>query len=87
MPVKFSYSHNEYCGNLKGEIERKRTDKSFLVPFAEIKANDWDLSINRYKEVVYEEVVYAKPSLIIQEIKNLQEENKQKLLILEELLK
>jgi len=73
--------------NLKGEIERKRTDKSFLVPFADIKANDWDLSINRYKEVVYDEVTYAQPSVIIQEIKNLQEENKQKLLILEELLK
>ena len=40
-----------------------------------------------YKEVVYEEVVYTKPAFIIQDIKNLQEENKQKLLILEELLK
>lgn len=73
--------------NLKDEVDRKRTDKSFLVPFADIKANDWDLSINRYKEVVYDEVTYAQPSVIIQDIKNLQEENKQKLLILEELLK
>ena len=73
--------------NLTAEADRKRTDKSFLVPFAEIKANDWDLSINRYKEVVYDEVTYAQPSVIIQDIKNLQEENKQKLLILEELLK
>lgn len=73
--------------NLASEADRKRTDKSFLVPFADIKANDWDLSINRYKEVVYDEVTYAQPSVIIQDIKNLQEENKQKLLILEELLK
>lgn len=73
--------------NLDKETNRLRTDKSFLVPFADIKANDWDLSINRYKEVVYEEVVYAKPTVIIQDIKNLQEENKKKLLILEELLK
>jgi type I restriction enzyme M protein len=73
--------------NLTAEVDRKRTDKSFLVPFADIKANDWDLSINRYKEVVYDEVTYAQPSVIIQDIKNLQEENKQKLLILEELLK
>jgi type I restriction enzyme M protein len=57
------------------------------VPFADIQTNDWDLSINRYKEVVYDEVRYAQPSVIIQDIKNLQEENKQKLLILEELLK
>jgi len=73
--------------NLAAETNRKRTDKSFLVPFAEIKANDWDLSINRYKEVVYDEVTYDKPSTIIQDIKNLQEANKQQLLILEELLK
>jgi hypothetical protein len=37
--------------------------------------------------VVYDEVTYAQPSVIIKDIKNLQEENKQKLLILEELLK
>jgi type I restriction enzyme M protein len=73
--------------NLDKETSRLRTDKSFLVPFADIKSNDWDLSINRYKEVVYEEVIYAKPTVIIQDIKTLQEENKAKLLILEELLK
>jgi type I restriction enzyme M protein len=73
--------------NLAAEVDRKRTDKSFLVPFADIKTNDWDLSINRYKVVVYEDVVYAKPAVIIQDIKSLQEENKKKLLILEELLK
>lgn len=73
--------------NLEEEKNNKRTDKSFLVPFEEIKNNAWDLSINRYKEVVYDEVIYAKPSMLIQDIKTLQEENKQKLLILEELLK
>ena len=73
--------------NLEEEKNNKRTDKSFLVPFEEIKNNAWDLSINRYKEVVYDEVTYAKPSVLIQDIKTLQEENKQKLLILEELLK
>lgn len=73
--------------NLDTENNRLRTDKSFLVPFSEIKANDWDLSINRYKEVVYDDVTYAQPSVIIQDIKNLQEENIKKLLILEELLK
>ncbi|MCC9071269.1 type I restriction-modification system subunit M [Flavobacterium sp. F-65] len=72
--------------NLSAEVDRKRTDKSFLVPVADLQANDWDLSINRYKEVVYEEVAYGKPANIIRDIKNLQEENKTKLLILEELL-
>jgi type I restriction enzyme M protein len=68
------------------EANRKRTDKSFLVPFEDIKANDWDLSINRYKEVVYDEVIYEKPSVIIQDIKTLQEENNKKLLDLEKML-
>ena len=31
--------------------KRARTDRSFLVPTAEIAGNDYDLSINRYKEV------------------------------------
>jgi type I restriction enzyme M protein len=48
-----------------------RTDKSFLVPFDEIKDNDWDLSINRYKEIIYEEIEYAAPSEIIKDIETL----------------
>ena len=73
--------------NLKAEKNRKRTDNSFMVPFDDIKANDWDLSINRYKEVVYEEVSYAKPDVIIQDIRKLKAESDEKLSILEELLK
>jgi type I restriction enzyme M protein len=63
-----------------------RTQKSFLVPKADIVANDYDLSINRYKEVVYEEVHYEKPSTLIQDIKNLQADNAKKLLDLEKML-
>ena len=63
-----------------------RTQKSFLVPKADIVANDYDLSINRYKEVVYEEVQYEKPSTLIQVIKNLQADNAKKLLDLEKML-
>ena len=51
-----------------------RTSQSFLVPFTEIKENDWDLSINRYKEIVYEEVKYDAPDEIIDRIKKLGEE-------------
>ncbi|MBK9537488.1 MAG: SAM-dependent DNA methyltransferase [Flavobacteriales bacterium] len=49
----------------KSEAKRARTDQSFLVPFAELKANAWDLSINRYKQVVYEQVKYATPAELI----------------------
>ena len=39
-----------------GEFARKRTEQSFLVPKADIAAQGYDLSINRYKEVVHEEI-------------------------------
>ena len=47
--------------NREAEAERERTDQSFLVPKSEIAANDYDLSVNRYKEVEYEEVEYDPP--------------------------
>lgn len=72
--------------NLHNETDRKRTDKSFFVPFEDIKANDWDLSINRYKEVIYEEVTYASPTTIISEIKELNTERDFALQTLERLL-
>jgi len=68
------------------EHHRSRTEKSFLVPLAEIKDNDWDLSINRYKEVVYEEVGYAAPAEIIADIEKLDRERNQALTLLKELL-
>jgi type I restriction enzyme M protein len=72
---------------LNNEATRKRTDQSFLVPFEEIKANGWDLSINKYKEMVYETVEYEKPSVLIAEIKNLDTERKAALELLESMLK
>ncbi|NTS42738.1 SAM-dependent DNA methyltransferase [Flavisolibacter sp. BT320] len=67
---------------LDKEADRKRTDKSFLVPVSDIHANNYDLSINRYKEVVYEQKTYEKPEVIIQQIEALDEERK---ILLEEL--
>ena len=71
---------------LTSEIERSRTEQSFVVSKTEIAENDYDLSINRYKEVVYEEVQYEKPITLIQDIKNLQADNAKKLLELEKML-
>jgi type I restriction enzyme M protein len=62
--------------NLAQEAERKRTDKSFFVPQQEIVDNKYDLSINRYKEVVYEEKTYEKPAVIIEQIEALDAERK-----------
>jgi len=73
-------------GQRDQEHHRSRTEKSFLVPLAEIKSNDWDLSINRYKEIVYEEVGYAAPAQIIADIERLDVERNQALRLLKELL-
>ena len=60
--------------NRAAETERKRTDQSFLVPGAEIVGNDYDLSINRYKEVEYEAVEHDSPRVILQRLARLEEE-------------
>jgi type I restriction enzyme M protein len=71
---------------LDAETDRQRTDKSFLVPVEEIRANNYDLSINRYKEVIHEEKHYEKPDVIIQRIKDLDAARQQNLVDLETLL-
>ena len=60
--------------NLEKEAGRKRTEQSFLVPKDEIVANDYDLSINKYKEIEYEEIEYASPKEILEIIKDLEQE-------------
>ncbi len=56
------------------EAKRKRTEQSFLVPKEEIASNDYDLSINRYKEVVYEAVEYDPPGVILERLAALEGE-------------
>jgi len=68
------------------EAERTRTEQSFLVPMEEIKANDWDLSINRYKEIVYEEIEYDAPAEIIKQIEGLDAERAEALQVLKAML-
>jgi type I restriction enzyme M protein len=72
--------------NLDAETNRARTEQSFLVPFDEIKGNDWDLSINRYKEIVYEEIEYDAPKDIIEEIEIIDKERTNALTALKEIL-
>jgi type I restriction enzyme M protein len=52
----------------------KRTEKAFFVPKKEIADNAYDLSINRYKEIVYEEVKYDPPKVIIGKLRMLEAE-------------
>lgn len=72
--------------NLEAEKDRERTDQSFLVPVEEIIKNGYDLSINRYKEIVYEEIEYDDPFEIIDRIKKLNSESQEILAELERLV-
>jgi type I restriction enzyme M protein len=56
------------------ERERRRTAQSFCVPKAEISAAGYDLSINRYKEVVHEAAEHRPPKEIIAELKALEKD-------------
>jgi type I restriction enzyme M protein len=76
----------ERWGKPDDEAGRKRTDKSFFVPAEEIRENNYDLSINRYKEIVYEEVKYDPPKEIIADIRQLENEKQKLLNDLEEML-
>lgn len=58
--------------NLSAEEGRERTEQSFLVPKDEIVANDYDLSVNKYKKAEYKPVEYAPTSEILTELNELE---------------
>lgn len=62
--------YQEWMANKEesAENDRARTEKSFLVPKQELIDNDYDLSINKYKEVVYEKMEYPPTSEIIADL-------------------
>jgi type I restriction enzyme M protein len=60
--------------NLTAEKDRTRTEQSFLVPKDEIVANNYDLSINKYKQSAYVEETYPHPREILAEINELERE-------------
>lgn len=62
----------ERFSNLDKEVDRKRTEQSFFVPIEEIRDNGYDLSINNYKEIEYEEVKYDSPQEIMLRIRELE---------------
>ena len=72
--------------NLENEKDRKRTEKSFLVPKQEIVDNDYDLSINKYKETEYIPVEYPPTSEIMANIKELESSIQKELAELEKML-
>lgn len=73
--------------NLEEEKDRKRTEQSFFVDVEEIRENDFDLSINKYKEIEYEEVHYDPPAVILDRIEKMEEEVQKELKELRKMLK
>lgn len=72
---------------LDKEIDRKKTEKSFMVDKKDIVDNDYDLSINRYKEIEYKPVEYPPTKDIIAEIEKLDKEANDALQEIKALLK
>jgi len=70
-----------------GERQRPRTAQSFCVPKADIAAQGYDLSINRYKEVVHAVVEQEHPLDILAKLKKLEVEIQEGMAELEGMLK
>ncbi len=60
--------------NLDKEADRAKTEQSFMVDKQEIVDNDYDLSINKYKEVEYIPVEYPPTSEIMADLKAMEAE-------------
>lgn len=73
--------------NLEQELDRKRTEQSFFVEKREIAENDYDLSINKYKEIEYVPVEYPPTEEILEDLRSLETEIAKNLEELEEMLK
>ncbi|MDF2393487.1 N-6 DNA methylase [Aeromonas sp. 2MA4] len=70
------FPNNEHLKDQQGNERdyRDRTQKAFIVPKTDIAAQQYDLSINRYKEVVYKEESYEDPKDILRKLRTLEVE-------------
>ena len=68
------------------ERERERTDQSFCVSKDEIANEGYNLSLNRYKEIIYEEQEHRPPLEILAELRTLEKNILQGIQELEEML-
>lgn len=72
--------------NLEAEANRTRKEQSFLVPVDEIREKGYDLSMNKYKEIEREVVVYDAPEVIMSRIEKLESEIQSALVELNKML-
>jgi len=77
---------NRWRDRAGSERDRPRTAQSFCVDKADIVAQGYDLSINRYKEVIHQEVEHRRPKDILADLTRLEEEIQQGIRDLEAML-
>jgi len=63
-----------------------RTAKCFMVPKTEIVEKEYDLSISKYKEEVYDEIEYRDPTLIFGQLEKIEENIQKELKTLKEMI-
>ncbi len=73
--------------NRTNEAPRTRAEQSFCVPKADIAAKNYDLSLNRYREVTQTAVAYDPPEQLLDELAELETDIQQGLERLRSLLK
>jgi type I restriction enzyme M protein len=54
------------------ELKRGRTHQSFSVPKSDLVAQGYDLSLNRYKEVIHDDIEHRSPAEIIADLQKLE---------------
>ncbi|MDG4791440.1 N-6 DNA methylase [Micromonospora sp. WMMD1102] len=59
------------------ELKRARNEQSFCVPKDDIVAQDYDLSLSRYKEVIHEKIRYRTPLEILADLERIEAEIQQ----------
>ena len=76
----------ERFNHLDKETDRAKTEQSFFVGKQDIVNNDYDLSINKYKETEYVPVEYPSTAEIMADLHELEIEITKGLAELEEML-
>jgi len=76
-----------WTGRDTTEKDRPKTAQSFVVPKSEIVDQNYDLSLNRYKEVVHEEIEHRPPADILADLTKLEAEIQQEMAELKGLIK
>jgi type I restriction enzyme M protein len=86
LPRRNEVSDRRRQGGRRSRSKRPRSAQSFSVAKDYIASQDYDLSLNRYKEATHEDVVHIPPRQIIADIKALELDIQQHLTELERMV-